>query len=325
MRVFTTRVPGSPRSRRWISRAGTSRNRQYVARMVTDHLAENISEVQQQHRVRFMRWLRGTRHRDDPDHCGHDLVLRCAPGGRWAELPGAADYHPECGPPRPAASEAAVQGSGPRPDARLVIDEWPWSTLAGGPDPLVCRRPMAFECAANTIDASAIGVTAQSGGYIKARTSTSSAAAKCSMICSVSWSYPGSSPGRSRTVRVLAPARRLLRPRCRRRQSPFAGRRASESGPASRQLGQRHQDSKVLRARRTEPRLRHDRSKFPFQRRRFWIRRQAESSWRRSAVTSMSCVGWVTQTMRSSILYPQPRLADSCLLGPDAEMGTPPT
>lgn len=37
----------------------------------------------------------------------------------------------------------------------------------GGPESLVCRRLTAFECAANTIDAFAIGVTAQSGGHIK--------------------------------------------------------------------------------------------------------------------------------------------------------------
>lgn len=32
----------------------------YVARMVTDHIADSISAVEDQHRVRFGRWLRGT-------------------------------------------------------------------------------------------------------------------------------------------------------------------------------------------------------------------------------------------------------------------------
>ncbi|MEW2425631.1 hypothetical protein ACIP96_20775 [Streptomyces nigra] len=32
----------------------------YVARMVTDHIADSISAVEEQHRIRFGRWLRGT-------------------------------------------------------------------------------------------------------------------------------------------------------------------------------------------------------------------------------------------------------------------------
>ncbi|MGA5418247.1 MULTISPECIES: hypothetical protein [Streptomyces] len=32
----------------------------YVARMVTDHIADSISAVEDRHRVRFGRWLRGT-------------------------------------------------------------------------------------------------------------------------------------------------------------------------------------------------------------------------------------------------------------------------
>ncbi|MFE7836997.1 hypothetical protein ACFU53_13390 [Streptomyces sp. NPDC057474] len=32
----------------------------YVARMVTDHIADSISAVHEQHRVRLGRWLRGT-------------------------------------------------------------------------------------------------------------------------------------------------------------------------------------------------------------------------------------------------------------------------
>ncbi|MEW2572629.1 hypothetical protein [Streptomyces liliiviolaceus] len=32
----------------------------YVARMVTDHIADSISAVEQAHRLRFGRWLRGT-------------------------------------------------------------------------------------------------------------------------------------------------------------------------------------------------------------------------------------------------------------------------
>ena len=33
---------------------------QYVARMVTDHIADSISAVEKAHRIRFGRWLRGT-------------------------------------------------------------------------------------------------------------------------------------------------------------------------------------------------------------------------------------------------------------------------
>ncbi|MFE4963665.1 hypothetical protein [Streptomyces sp. NPDC056660] len=36
------------------------KERKYVARMVTEHIAASIGEVQRQHRVRFTRWLRGT-------------------------------------------------------------------------------------------------------------------------------------------------------------------------------------------------------------------------------------------------------------------------
>lgn len=32
----------------------------YVARMVTDHIANSISAVKDEHRIRFGRWLRGT-------------------------------------------------------------------------------------------------------------------------------------------------------------------------------------------------------------------------------------------------------------------------
>ncbi|MEV5900780.1 hypothetical protein [Streptomyces sp. NPDC052127] len=33
---------------------------QYVARMVTDHIADSIGAVEKAHRIRFGRWLRGT-------------------------------------------------------------------------------------------------------------------------------------------------------------------------------------------------------------------------------------------------------------------------
>ncbi|MER7638230.1 MULTISPECIES: hypothetical protein [unclassified Streptomyces] len=33
---------------------------QYVARMVTDHIADRINAVEEAHRLRFGRWLRGT-------------------------------------------------------------------------------------------------------------------------------------------------------------------------------------------------------------------------------------------------------------------------
>ncbi|MEN1889912.1 hypothetical protein ACFY1B_39190 [Streptomyces mirabilis] len=60
VRVFTTRVPGLTEEQKVDIASWYLKEQTYVARMVTDHLAANISEVQQQHRVRFMRWLRGT-------------------------------------------------------------------------------------------------------------------------------------------------------------------------------------------------------------------------------------------------------------------------
>lgn len=71
--------------------------------------------------------------------------------------------------------------------------------------------------------------------------------------------------------------------------------------------------------------MRHDRSKFPFQC--LLLDLQAgQASWRCAAVTSMACVGWVTEIMRSSHPVPPATSRHSYVqLGPDAEMGTPPT
>ncbi|MCX4437502.1 MULTISPECIES: hypothetical protein [Streptomyces] len=57
---FTTRVPGLTQEQKVDIASWYLKEQTYVARMVTEHLAASISEVQQQHHVRFTRWLRGT-------------------------------------------------------------------------------------------------------------------------------------------------------------------------------------------------------------------------------------------------------------------------
>lgn len=57
---FTARAPGlTPEQRTDIERWYLE-EQIYVARMVTEHIADSISVVEYQHRVRLGRWLRGT-------------------------------------------------------------------------------------------------------------------------------------------------------------------------------------------------------------------------------------------------------------------------
>ncbi|MER6081041.1 hypothetical protein [Streptomyces sp. NPDC001833] len=58
--VFTTRVPGLTREQKVDIESWYLKEQTYVARMVTEHIAAHVTEVQQRHRVRFTRWLRGT-------------------------------------------------------------------------------------------------------------------------------------------------------------------------------------------------------------------------------------------------------------------------
>lgn len=87
----------------------------------------------------------------------------------------------------------------------------------------------------------------------------------------------------------------------------------------------RIKDSKVLRARRTEPRLRHDRSKFPFQR--LLLDLQAGRTLLEAFGSDLDVVRRVGYRDHASlILYPPATSRHGCVpLGPDAEMGTPPT
>ncbi|MFG2958413.1 hypothetical protein ACGF5O_32420 [Streptomyces sp. NPDC048291] len=58
--VFTTRVPGLTREQKADIESWYLREQTYVASMVTEHIATHVNEVQQRHRVRLTRWLRGT-------------------------------------------------------------------------------------------------------------------------------------------------------------------------------------------------------------------------------------------------------------------------
>ncbi|MEU2618400.1 hypothetical protein ABZ642_09540 [Streptomyces sp. NPDC007157] len=58
--VFTTRVAGLNREQKADIESWYLKEQRYVARMVTEHIEASISEMRQQHRVRFTRWLRGT-------------------------------------------------------------------------------------------------------------------------------------------------------------------------------------------------------------------------------------------------------------------------
>jgi hypothetical protein len=57
---FTAQEPGLTREQRTDIERWYLEEQTHVARMVTDHIAASISEVEQRHRVRFGHWLRGT-------------------------------------------------------------------------------------------------------------------------------------------------------------------------------------------------------------------------------------------------------------------------
>ncbi|MFJ8107675.1 hypothetical protein [Streptomyces sp. NPDC096132] len=57
---FTAREPGLTREQRTDIERWYLDEQTYVARMVTEHIAERIGVVTEQHHIRFGRWLRGT-------------------------------------------------------------------------------------------------------------------------------------------------------------------------------------------------------------------------------------------------------------------------
>ncbi|MFJ3307160.1 hypothetical protein ACIPSA_29420 [Streptomyces sp. NPDC086549] len=58
--AFTARAPGLTQEQRTDIERWYLDEQKYVARMVTEHVADRISVVEEQHHVRFGRWLRGT-------------------------------------------------------------------------------------------------------------------------------------------------------------------------------------------------------------------------------------------------------------------------
>lgn len=156
------------------------------------------------------------------------------------------------------------------------------SAVETSPGPLDARgADKAIECAANTIDASAIGVTAQSGGHIKGPYID---VVGCGEVLhdllgelAVFLLPVRVVPSRSRTVRVLALARRFLRPRhrCRRDVRGLGGLcggnlRLRDDGLRNLGLlrGSRgtHQGLEGAESPSHRAEMRHNRSKFPFQR-----------------------------------------------------------
>ncbi|MBX7554550.1 hypothetical protein [Streptomyces sp. NPDC004232] len=57
---FTARAPGLTREQKLDIERWYLDEQRYVARILTDHIADRISAVEEQHHVRFGRWLRGT-------------------------------------------------------------------------------------------------------------------------------------------------------------------------------------------------------------------------------------------------------------------------
>jgi hypothetical protein len=57
---FTARAPGLTPEQKMDIERWYLKEQIYVARMVTEHIADSISVVEKQHHVRFGRWLRGT-------------------------------------------------------------------------------------------------------------------------------------------------------------------------------------------------------------------------------------------------------------------------
>ncbi|MGW0211096.1 hypothetical protein ACWDZ8_36860 [Streptomyces sp. NPDC003233] len=57
---FTARAPGLTQEQKLDIERWYLDEQRYVARILTDHIADRISAVEEQHHVRFGRWLRGT-------------------------------------------------------------------------------------------------------------------------------------------------------------------------------------------------------------------------------------------------------------------------
>ncbi|WP_128381519.1 hypothetical protein [Streptomyces cavernae] len=57
---FTARAPWLTREQKMDIERWYLEEQTYVARMVTEHIADSISVAEEQHRVRVRRWLRGT-------------------------------------------------------------------------------------------------------------------------------------------------------------------------------------------------------------------------------------------------------------------------
>ncbi|MDX3853178.1 hypothetical protein [Streptomyces sp. AK02-01A] len=57
---FTARAPGLTQEQKIDIERWYLEEQRYVARMVTEHIADTISVVEDDHHIRFGRWLRGT-------------------------------------------------------------------------------------------------------------------------------------------------------------------------------------------------------------------------------------------------------------------------
>ncbi|MGW0946212.1 hypothetical protein ACWD4O_27245 [Streptomyces sp. NPDC002623] len=57
---FTARAPGLTREQKRHLERWYVEEQRYVARMVTEHIADAIGGVEEKHHIRFGRWLRGT-------------------------------------------------------------------------------------------------------------------------------------------------------------------------------------------------------------------------------------------------------------------------
>ncbi|MEU8951777.1 hypothetical protein [Streptomyces sp. NPDC048489] len=57
---LTARVPGLTRRQRADIEEWYVEEQRHVARLVTEHIADTVGEVERRHRARFGRWLRGT-------------------------------------------------------------------------------------------------------------------------------------------------------------------------------------------------------------------------------------------------------------------------
>ncbi|MET8329447.1 hypothetical protein [Streptomyces sp. NPDC005181] len=57
---FTARAPGLTQEQKMAVERWYLEEQRHVARTVTEHIADSISVVKEQHHIRFGRWLRGT-------------------------------------------------------------------------------------------------------------------------------------------------------------------------------------------------------------------------------------------------------------------------